>query len=159
MMHEFLMLFQLASTLAMVGLIWFVQVVHYPLFSKVGRSDFRDYEQSHQQRTTVVVAPLMLTEAFTAVALIWLRPVGVSFLVAMAGLLLVGLLWGSTFFWQVPAHEQLAREFDAAVHRRLVASNWFRTTAWTARGVLVCWMCLQMLAGQPATSTLASQIP
>jgi hypothetical protein len=30
------MLLHLAATLYMVGVIWFVQVVHYPLFSKVG---------------------------------------------------------------------------------------------------------------------------
>ena len=159
MMPEFLMLLQLASTLAMVGLIWFVQVVHYPLFSKVGPSDFPGYEQSHQQRTTVVVAPLMLTEAFSAAALIWLRPAGVSLSVSIGGLLLVGLLWASTFFWQVPAHERLSRDFDAKVHRRLVASNWFRTVAWTVRGVLVCWMCLQMLAGQLSAGTLATRLP
>jgi hypothetical protein len=159
MMAELLLLLQLASTLAMVGLIWFVQVVHYPLFSKVGQGNFRDYEQSHQQQTTLVVAPLMLTEALTAVAIIWLRPAGVPLTVAIIGLLLVGLLWASTFFWQVPAHGRLAREFDAATHRRLVASNWFRTVVWSVRGLIVCWMWLQMLAGESATSALASQLP
>ena len=41
MAAEFIVLLQLASTLAMVGLIWFVQVVHYPLFEKVGAGGFR----------------------------------------------------------------------------------------------------------------------
>ena len=64
------LLLQVAATLALVGLIWFVQVVHYPLFAKVGSSSFADYEQSHQRRTTLVVAPLMLVEAATAIALL-----------------------------------------------------------------------------------------
>ncbi|MCG8583206.1 MAG: hypothetical protein MI757_00650, partial [Pirellulales bacterium] len=67
-MPELILLLQLVSTLTMVGVIWFVQIVHYPLFGLVGTSDFGRYEQVHQNRTTRVVAPLMLIEAVTAVA-------------------------------------------------------------------------------------------
>ena len=142
---------QLVSTLGMVGVIWFVQVVHYPLFGKVGISGFRDYEQDHQRRTTLVVAPLMLTEAVTAVALLWLRPDIIPASLVVAGLGLIALLWASTFFWQVPAHERLAKSFDPATHRNLVRSNWLRTAAWSARGVMVCWMCLRLLSASMDT--------
>lgn len=145
-MIALLLILQLVSTLGMVGVIWFVQVVHYPLFGKVGISGFRDYEQDHQRRTTLVVAPLMLIEAVTAVALLWLRPDSIPPSLAAAGLGLVALLWASTFLWQVPAHERLAKTFDSATHRNLVRSNWLRTLAWSARGVLVCWMCLRLLS-------------
>jgi hypothetical protein len=56
----------LMSTLIMVGLIWFVQVVHYPLMADVGPREFRRYAPLHQSRTTFVVAGPMLTEAGTA---------------------------------------------------------------------------------------------
>ena len=82
----------------------------------------------------------MLTEALTASALVWIQPAGISWIATLSGFLLVGLLWASTFFWQVPAHAKLEAAFDPAVHRRLVQSNWVRTAAWTARGMLVCWM-------------------
>jgi hypothetical protein len=141
-----LLMLQLVSTLGMVGVIWFVQVVHYPLFGKVGNGGFREYERDHQRRTTFVVAPLMLTEALTAAALLWIRPDGIPTSLAVAGLGLVALLWASTFFWQVPAHERLAKSFDSATHLRLVRSNWLRTVAWSVRGVLVCWMCLRLLS-------------
>ena len=108
-MIAMLLMLQLVSTLGMVGVIWFVQVVHYPLFGKVGVRGFRDYEQDHQRRTTLVVAPFMLTEAVTAVALFWLRPDGISPSLSVVGLGLVGVLWASTFLWQVPAHERLAK--------------------------------------------------
>ena len=65
-MNETIFALHMFSTLAMVGLIWFVQVVHYPLFSSVGQSPFPEYERLHQKRTTLVVAPLMLIEALTA---------------------------------------------------------------------------------------------
>lgn len=153
-MAELLILVQLVTTLAMVGVIWFVQVVHYPLFGKVGIGGFREYEQSHQRRTTLVVAPLMVTEAITAVCLLWLRPAEIPLVVAGGGAGLVGLLWASTFFWQVPAHERLAKSFDTDTHRTLVRSNWLRTTGWSARGVLVCWMLVQILTANNGRVTV-----
>ena len=45
----------LACTLYMVGLIWFVQVVHYPLMAKVGVQGYETYQQAHMRLTTWVV--------------------------------------------------------------------------------------------------------
>jgi hypothetical protein len=142
-MFETILALHMFSTLAMVGLIWFVQVVHYPLFDRVGRAGFPAYESLHQTRTTIVVAPLMLTEAITAVLLVWLQPEPIQAVFAWAGLLLIGLIWACTFFWQVPAHGRLAKAYDHATHGKLVRSNWVRTAAWTTRGLLVCWVAVR----------------
>lgn len=125
------------ATCGMAGLIWFVQIVHYPLMAKVGVEGYAAYQRSHEARTTWVVAPLMLIEAATSVALLWLmraQPWGVA--IAWTGAGLLAVIWASTFLLQVPAHQQLGGGFDAQAHRRLVSSNWIRTFAWTARGVL-----------------------
>jgi hypothetical protein len=63
-----------ASTLVMVGVIWFVRVVHYPLFEQVGKAAFAAYETAHARLTTWVVAPTMLVEALTGGLLLWHRP-------------------------------------------------------------------------------------
>ena len=47
----------------MTGLIWFVQVVHYPLFERVAVQIFASYQQAHQRLTTWVVAPALLVQA------------------------------------------------------------------------------------------------
>lgn len=127
------------STLSMVGLIWFIQVVHYPMFALVGADAFQRYEQVHARLTTYVVAPLMLVELATAVMLVQNRPGHIDAVWAWLGLILVGTIWLSTWFLQVPAHNVLANGFDAAVHSRLVNTNWLRTIAWTSRGLLVVW--------------------
>ncbi len=134
-----LLLVQLLSTLAMFGLIWFVQVVHYPLFLQVGAQEFPAYEAAHANRTTWVVAPLMLLELGSSLALLVLRwrPGSVSATGAWAGAALVGLIWLSTALVQVPLHNRLHAGYSASVIRRLVATNWVRTAAWTARAVLV----------------------
>jgi hypothetical protein len=53
------LLVHVAAAWAMVGLIWFVQLVHHPLFSAVGSSAFTGYEARHMRRTTWVVAMFM----------------------------------------------------------------------------------------------------
>jgi hypothetical protein len=129
---------QLASTLFMVGLIWFVQIVHYPLFAAVPESASAAYERAHTERTTWVVIVPMLIELGSAV---WLAALpGEDRALRYVGVGLVGLVWASTFFLQVPMHERLSSGFDASAHARLVLTNWIRTVAWTARGALVLYL-------------------
>ena len=113
----------------MVGLIWMVQIVHYPLFAKVGKDRFVGYHRRHQALTTLVVGPAMLIEAFSSVLLIWYPPPGVEYRMIIAGIALVLVIWASTAFIQVPCHGKLSSGFDSAIHHRLVTSNWIRTIA------------------------------
>jgi hypothetical protein len=130
----------LAATLVLVGLIWFVQLVHYPLLTRVRPADLPDYQQAHMRRTVWVVAPPMLTELVGGVLLLGWRPPGVTLVQAVVGVALLSVIWLSTQLVQVPCHERLARTFDAAALRRLVLTNWLRTVAWSLRGGLVLWM-------------------
>ena len=114
------------------GAIWFVQIVHYPLFSLVGQPRFSEYEREHVRRTGRVVAGPMLAELASAMAIVWV----VGGTLAWIGLALVGVIWMSTWIWQVPAHRRLEAGFDAAAHRRLTRTNWVRAAAWTARSVI-----------------------
>jgi hypothetical protein len=123
-------------TLFMTGLIWFVQVVHYPLFDRVGKSDFAAYEKQNTRRTGWLVGGPMVIELGLAATLAW-SPGGTA---AWCGLALLGIIWLSTTVGQVPMHRRLERGFDQAAHRRLVRGNWVRTIAWSLRGVLAVLM-------------------
>lgn len=144
-----LYLLQVISTLAMFGLIWFVQVVHYPLFELV---DDQRFAATHATRTTYVVAPLMLLEIASSTALLragW-RPVFIPADEAWFGAALVVVIWLSTAFLQVPMHDRLQRHHSIADARRLVATNWVRTAAWTIRAALVmlwAWRCGTVAVG------------
>jgi uncharacterized membrane protein YkgB len=122
------------STLMMTGVIWFVQIVHYPLLADVGRQAFAYYEQRNTRATSYVVGPVMLTEAVSALTLLVLAPG--SRALAAAGLLLLVAIWLSTFLIQVPCHRTLERGFDVAVHRRLARWNWIRTAGWSLRAAV-----------------------
>jgi hypothetical protein len=136
-MLQTLLHIQLLATLGMTGLIWFVQLVHYPLMQRVDPDAFVAYETAHQRRTTWIVAPLMLAEGIAAIGLLIAAAPHVSIALLVVNLGTVLLLWASTALVQMPLHARLARGYDAAIIRRLVATNWLRTTLWTLRTALV----------------------
>lgn len=142
---ELLLLIHVAATLFMVGLIWFVQTVHYPLFDSVGADVFRNYSEAHSRLTSWVVGPPMLVEISTALLLLFARPDGVSGSLAWLGAVLLAVVWLSTAFLQVPRHTQLGSGFDEKAHKSLVLSNWVRTAAWSLRGIVVLWMTYQAI--------------
>jgi len=133
---KLILLTQVFATLFMVGLIWFVQIVHYPLYANVGREQFPEYEALHNRMTTWVVGPAMLVELVTAVMLLKYSP-NASSMLAWMGLGLLIVIWGSTAALSVPAHDVLTAGFAEGAYRKLVNTNWIRTVAWTARGVIL----------------------
>ena len=143
----------LLATLTMFGAIWIVQIVHYPLFSGVGEAGWASYEAQHQSRITLVVGPAMLIELATAVWLVFDCPAALPLWALLTGVVLIGVIWISTAFVQVPLHNALsAGAFDAEAHRRLVATNWIRTAAWTARAGLMLWLTWRLLPTHWASS-------
>ena len=145
-LNNLLLLSNLAATLYLTGLIWVIQVVHYPLFANVGAAEFVRYEALHNVYITAVVLLPMLIEIATA-ALLALPALDSSNNLTplertlwLVGLALVGVVWASTFFLQVPQHSVLASGFNARAHAFLVSSNWLRTLAWTARSALLLYL-------------------
>ena len=129
-----------AVTSYMVGVIWFVQIVHYPLFDQTGKEGFAAYERSHMQRTGWVVAGPMLVELLLAGLLLWQADGTLS----RIGFALVLFIWLTTGVFQVPAHRRLAAGFDPHTHRRLVLTNWLRTVAWSVRGVIAMLLMVDL---------------
>ena len=142
-MTRLVLLANVASTLMLVGLIWFVQVVHCPQFARVGTDRFTHYQSEHVRLTTWVVSLPMLLEAVTSVALAWKPPSQDLELACWGGFSMVIVIWVSTAVFQVPRHNALATGFDSKAHRGLVLSNWIRTVAWSLRGVLVLFLVNQ----------------
>ena len=129
------------ATAMMFGVIWTVQVVHYPLFLRVPAPEFPSFERDHMRRIGWIVGPSMLLELAGAIAILaWSAALGVSMGLAGIGAALVLVVWVSTALVQGPIHRRLAHGMDAALIRRLIATNWVRTGAWSARMVIAILM-------------------
>ena len=122
----------LASTLVLVGIIWTVQVVHYPLMALVGEERFAAYEAAHSPRMAAVVMVPWTVQGLTTLGLLMSRPPGVPAPLVLAAAVAAAVPVIVTVVSSVPAHVALGSGFDPDAHRRLVRTNWIRTASWTA---------------------------
>ena len=127
----------LVATWGMVGVIWTMQLVHYPLLGELSSFAPATAASDHARRITWVVGPLMAVEGVAALALLVARPATMSAASAWVAAVLLAIALGSTVLMQVPQHTQLSTGHDDAVVTALIAGNWIRTIAWTAKGVLL----------------------
>ena len=132
------------ATAVMVGVIWFVQVVHYPLLAQFGSTQSVAVAEQHQTRTGYVVGLPMLVEGLSTLWLLARTPAGVAVWLPWANAVLLAVALGSTVLLSVPLHSKMAVAHNDETGRRLVVTNWPRTIAWTARLALCGVMLAQV---------------
>jgi hypothetical protein len=151
----------LAATWFMVGMIWTIHLVHYPLFAEVGEATYVAFQSAHVERIGRLLLVPWALEGASVLALLWiafpggrpaLRPAALA---GGAAMLVVLVLSG---FWSAPAHGALADGFDADVHRRLMTANLVRSLAWTARGAIALWIVF-LVRPRTATRPARRQLP
>lgn len=143
-MLSWIIAIQLVTTGMMTGLIWFVQIVHYPLLAHVGDVTLHGYHQRHMKQTTWLVMPLMLLEVASAIALPFVLMDTVLQAMAWVGLGLLLAIWLSTFAIQVPLHRRIELARTAASVDLLVQTNWLRTVAWSLRLLIVLFITMHL---------------
>lgn len=124
-----LWMLQVISTCLMAGIVWVVQLCHYPMFRYIEPSQFAEGHRFHTASITWIAAPLMLVELGSAVALAFLvnpKPNFATILLALT----VGI-WIATFFVSVPLHNRLQEGFNKEIIERLVSTHWVRTALYT----------------------------
>lgn len=135
-----------AATWMMVGVIWFVQLVHYPLLSLVKVSEAPEVALQHQRRTAFVVMVPMTIEGVSTLILLGAVPDAIWWWLPWLGGVLLAVALGCTVFLSVPLHKQMAESPRPNTGARLVLTNWPRTIAWSLRGLLGVLMLAQLLA-------------
>jgi hypothetical protein len=121
----------------MLGVIWIIQIIHYPLFSLVGKENFINYELQHIQKTSMVIALPMLIELLSFGGLLYFsNSFRQSKLFWVSGLL-IAIIWLVTFIVSVPQHNILSQGFNQKAIDLLVQSNWIRTICWSLRVILL----------------------
>lgn len=144
---DLVVLVHATSTWLLTGLIWTVQVVHYPLFALVGRDGFVAYQRSHSTRITAVLAVPWAAQGLTTAWLLLAPPAGVPRWLVWLAAVLAAIPVAVTIGLSIPAHEQLGRGFDDVAHARLVRTNWLRTAAWSAHSVVALVLVADVLGG------------
>jgi len=138
----------LAATWFMVGLIWTIHTVHYPLFAEVGADAYIGFQASHVERIGRLLLLPWLIEGASAAALLLAADRGVR-RSAVIGAIAMAVVLVISGFWSAPAHAELADGFDPAVHSRLMTADLVRTIAWTIRGVVAVDILRRVVRARP----------
>lgn len=101
---KYVLLVNLAATLFIVDVIWFVRLVHSLLFTRFVSEELILYSKAHSRLTACVVGPSMLVEAATALLLVFQRPENLPLATTLIGLVIVVVALLSTELSQVPRH-------------------------------------------------------
>jgi hypothetical protein len=140
----------LGATLLLTGVSWFVQVVHYPLFARVGAQGWPGYAAEQGRRAGWAVGAPMLVEGVTAAWLVAAPPVWLPRPIAGGLAALVLIAWAATWRLERPLVARLAGRFDRGAHRALVVTHWVRVLAWWTRSTFMLWLAAQALTAAPA---------
>ena len=123
----------------MVGVIWVIQLVHYPSFRFTDKEKYVSFQIFHMRNISFIVMPVMILEFLSGLVLVLYNNNHESLLMISFFLLLIIWLVTALFFAQI--HQKLSKGYDEALVRKLVSLNWIRTLLWTIRSFLITY-CL-----------------
>ena len=133
MEFEWLFKINFISTSFMVGVIWVIQLLHYPSFHFINDQKYVDFQHFHMQRISFIVIPAMLVELASGLLLAYF------FRSSLTIILLAFLLgiWGITFIFFTNIHQNLTNGYDHSIVDRLIQINWSRTALWSLRFIIL----------------------
>ncbi|MFM7757046.1 MAG: hypothetical protein ACKO84_09840 [Actinomycetota bacterium] len=139
----------LVATWFMVGLIWTIHVVHYPLFAYVGPDEYVAFQAEHVRRIGMVLLVPWAVEGICILSLLVMAMRSKSrelLLPTLLGAAAMGVVLIMSGFFSAPAHGKLADGFDADVHADLMRADLIRTIAWTMRGGISTWLLVVLMS-------------
>ena len=116
----------------MTGLIWVIQIIHYPSFKFLDRDRFSEFEKFHLKRLAYLGGPVMVFELCSGVALFYFWK-NVYFFPMLINIVLLAIIWLVTLFFTRPYEVKLLKRFDIKLLHKLIMINWIRTILWSIR--------------------------
>ena len=107
-------------------LIWMVQLIIYPGFKYVDENSFLEHHKWYMRQISIIVVPLMFAQVGLEITSI------INGNISIHRIILICLVWASTFLLSVPIHNKLLKGKDLNQIGSLVKTNWPRTIIWTA---------------------------
>ena len=139
--NNFVLLGHLIFTSIMTGVIWVIQIVHYPSFHFIEKELYTAFQKFHMNKISIIVIPIMLAELITGMMLFLDKSSKSPFLIISFVILV--LIWLITGVFFSKAHNELIAGYQELVVNQLVAMNWIRTLLWTLRLLLLtCFVYL-----------------
>lgn len=136
-MFDDLLTTHLISTSIMVGVIWVVQLVHYPSFKYVNESNYIIFQKYHMSNISYIVFPVMFTELITAILILFFGEESLFFMLSLICLFLIWVITGVLF---TKFHNILQKGKDLKMIEKMIKANWMRTLLWTLRLIMILFV-------------------
>lgn len=129
-------------TWVVIGMIWLIQVVYYPLSKALGDL-YQKYEHEQLRYLGFLLVPIYLGEVGTGIALVCIKTAQGDHFLAVLNLVLIGLIYSSALFLRRKKTQIRDLFFIRRLHAILFNTNWFRTILWGIRGFVVYVLLIQ----------------
>lgn len=136
----YLFVIHLVSTSFMVGVIWIVQLVHYPTFLFIDEQKSNDFQKFHMSRISYIVMPAMTTELFSGIYIYIYSNMAIDSNLFLLALTILLINWIITALVFVKMHNKLLINYKIEIISLLVKWNWLRTLLWSVRLILLLRM-------------------
>ena len=136
----YLFVIHLVSTSFMVGVIWIVQLVHYPTFLFIDEQKSYDFQKFHMSRISYIVMPAMTTELFSGIYIYIYSNMAIDSNLFLLALTILIINWIITALVFVKMHNKLLINYKIEIISLLVKWNWLRTLLWSVRLILLLRM-------------------
>lgn len=123
----------------MTGVIWIIQLIHYPSFAFIEPSAFSNFHKRHTAALGFIAGLTMVAELCTG----FLFAINIPSFLTGLNFTLILLIWFCTFFISVPIHNKLASGFNLENIKQLTLTNWYRTALWSLRSILLIYFFLK----------------
>ena len=121
----------------MVGVIWVIQLVHYPSFHFIDKDIYDSFQKFHMNKISIIVIPVMILELTTGFLLLIWNSKNILIIVSFGILILI---WGITGLFFSDAHGKLISGYNELIVNKLVSMNWIRTVLWTLKMILLLYL-------------------
>jgi len=126
----------IVAAFVLAAVAWVCQVYQYPRFYSIAETDFRAFHDSHCLIVGLIVGLPLLAAPIASgyVAVISREPIAwVAFALGLVG-------HGITFLHSAGCHAALNSAWNREVIDQLLASNLWRSIAWSLQAVLSLWL-------------------
>ena len=127
---------QIVCNSYLVSLVFMTQFITYPTFLDIDKDKFSEYHRKYVNNISFIVAPVMLIELLTLSLIAYFSS---EFLI-IKSLILLLVIWLTTFFIMIPSHNRISKSFNKKEIISLINYNWVRTILWSFKLLLIIFL-------------------